>query len=49
MFGIKGLFFAESAGEVDPKIPAPVMPAKDFDSSSEIQVLASDYMLDSLV
>jgi hypothetical protein len=47
-FGIKGLFFPESAGEVDPSVPAPVMPAQDFDSSSKIQVLASDYMLNSL-
>jgi len=47
-FGIKGLFFPETTGEVDPKVPAPAMPASDFDPSSNIQVLASDYMISSL-
>lgn len=46
-FGIKGLFFPETDGEIDPAVAAPVIPLLDSKSASKIQVFASDYMLDS--
>jgi len=47
-FGIKGLFFPKSKGEVAPPVTAPVMPYHDTSSSSKLQAYVSNYLLDSL-
>jgi len=47
-FGIKGLFFPKSKGEVAPPVNAPVMPYHDASASSKLQAYVSNYLLDSL-
>ena len=47
-FGIKGLFFAEDKGEVEPGVTAPAMPYHDGASTSKLQAYVSNYLADSL-
>ena len=48
-FGIKGLFFAEGKGEIEPAgVTAPVMPYHDTTSTSKLQAFVSNYLADSL-
>jgi len=47
-FGIKGLFFPENKGEVEPGFNAPVMPFHDGTSSSKLQAYVSNYLATSL-
>ena len=46
--GIKGLLFPESKGEVEPPVPAPVMPLHDDKSPAKFQAFVSAYVADSL-
>ena len=46
--GIKGLLFPESKGEVEPPVPAPIMPLHDDKSPAKFQAFVSAYVADSL-
>lgn len=46
-FGIKGLLFPESEGEVPPPVTAPIMPYNSGSGTQKLQAFVSNYVFDS--
>lgn len=46
-FGVKGLFFKDGEGEVEPSVAAPAMPMHDDAAEAKFQAFISNYLLDS--